>query len=113
MGKEEIAGTKIERTVLQQMEIPGTTTKLVLGLALFPAEADVAPHTHSPGLIIQVIAGEYWIELQGQPRRFLHPGDSFIIPDGVVHQEGALGKEVKLSGIFILPKEDKMLHVKD
>ena len=46
-------------------------------------------HTHETGQILQVISGRGLIQLEGEPARVIHAGDTVWIPAGERHWHGA------------------------
>ncbi|MCA9673230.1 MAG: cupin domain-containing protein [Myxococcales bacterium] len=55
----------------------------------FEPGARSAWHSHPAGQTLVVTAGAGWVQMQGQPRRDLKPGDVVWTPPGVRHWHGA------------------------
>jgi quercetin dioxygenase-like cupin family protein len=95
----------VKRTILQRTDVPGTNLEVIL------ASVEIAPgfkagrHTH-PGVVIgQVVEGDFWLQLDGQPEQVLHAGESATLPDRAIHNEGATAeKPVKLNVVYVVEK---------
>jgi quercetin dioxygenase-like cupin family protein len=94
----------IKRTILQRTDVPRTNLELIVATVEIPAGFKAGRHTNPGVSIAQVIDGDFWIQVEGQPERVLHPGDSSITPDHAIHNEGAMDKPVKLSAAYVLEK---------
>jgi quercetin dioxygenase-like cupin family protein len=58
----------------------------------FPVGANSGWHVHAGVEIAYLVAGTMSLEQLGQPKRVLHPGDSFMVPRGAPHNGANLGK---------------------
>ena len=94
----------VKRTILQRTDVPGTNLEIIY------ASLEIAPgfkagrHNH-PGVVIgQIVEGDFWLALDGQPEQILHAGDSAAIPDRAIHNEGAGDKGVKANVVYVVEK---------
>jgi len=94
----------VKRTILQRTDVPGTNLEIIY------ASLEIAPgfkagrHNH-PGVVIgQIVEGDFWLALDGQPEQILHAGDSATIPDRAIHNEGAGDKGVKANVVYVVEK---------
>jgi len=94
----------VKRTILQRTDVPGTNLEIIY------ASLEIAPgfkagrHNH-PGVVIgQIVEGDFWLALDGQPEQILHVGDSATIPDRAIHNEGAGDKGVKANVVYVVEK---------
>ena len=55
----------------------------------FEPGARTAWHTHPLGQTLYVVEGMGWVQMRGQPRQEIRPGDTVWIPPAVVHWHGA------------------------
>ena len=68
------------------------------------------PHTHYGSEIGYVLEGHIRLEVKGQPTRDLGPGDSFMVPRGVVHRSILIGSETaKLVSTWTVDKGKPLL----
>jgi quercetin dioxygenase-like cupin family protein len=73
----------------QRADIPGTNLEVIYAVIEIPAGFKAGRHNH-PGVVIgHVVEGQFWMHLDGQPERTLGPGDSLVVGDRAVHNEGA------------------------
>jgi len=94
----------IKRTILQRTDVPGTNLEIIYATVEITAGFKAGRHNH-PGVVIgQVVEGDFWIALDGQPERILKPGDSVTLPSGAIHNEGATDKPVKLNAVYVVEK---------
>jgi quercetin dioxygenase-like cupin family protein len=100
----------IKRTILERTDILETNLELALGTVEILKSAQIKPHTHSDLCIGQVLKGDYWIQFKDQPRKVNHPGETWIIPRDAVHEEGAVSKYRKLTGVYIIEKGKQMVN---
>ena len=104
-----VKSSPINRTILQRADIPGTNLELLFATVEIAA-GTIKSHKLSNLTIGQVVDGEYWIQIKGQPRKTLHPGDSFTIPANAVHEEGAVGKPAKITAAYINEKGTSLIN---
>jgi quercetin dioxygenase-like cupin family protein len=99
----------VKRTILQRADVPGTEYELLL--ATVELSADTI-HTHQLDYLMlgQVLEGDYWIKIEGQPVQILHPGDSITIPGKARHEEGAITKPVKVIAAYLNPKGASLVN---
>ena len=90
----------IQRTVLQTVEVPGSNYQVIEAKVEIAAHAHVAKHTHPGTVVGYVLSGDYSVQLEGQPPKSVAPGESFVVPSGVVHEEGAGAHAVTVIAVF-------------
>ena len=52
----------------------------------------------------QVVEGEFWFALDGQPEKIFKAGEALTVPDRAIHNEGATDKGVKLNAVYVVEK---------
>ena len=93
----------VKRTVLQQADVPGTNLEITYATVEIAAGFKTGRHNH-PGVVMgYVVEGELRLAFDGQPEKVVHAGDSFTIPDRVIHTDRA-DKPTKLNGVYVLEK---------
>jgi quercetin dioxygenase-like cupin family protein len=92
----------IKRTPLQKIDFPaGYNT--VTGIAEIPAGGAAGRHTHPGAEAGYVLEGEVELLVEGQPPRKLKAGDSYQIPESVVHDAKVIGdKPAKVLGTYVI-----------
>jgi quercetin dioxygenase-like cupin family protein len=94
----------IKRTILQRSDVPGTNLEIIYAAVEIAAGFKAGRHNH-PGVAMgQVLDGDFWLHLDGQPEQVLHAGESLTIPDRAIHNEGATDKAVKLIVVYVVEK---------
>lgn len=100
------------RTILQTTDVAASPAQeTMLGTVVIAPGSGNAPHTHFGSEIGYVVEGHIRMEVAGQPARELGPGDSFMVPRGVVHRSVLLGNETaKLVSTWTVDKGKPLLN---
>jgi quercetin dioxygenase-like cupin family protein len=94
----------VKRTILQRSDVPGTNLEIIYAAVEIAAGFKAGRHNH-PGVTMgQVLEGDFWLHVDGQPEQVLHAGESLTIPDRAMHNEGATDKPVKLIVVYVVEK---------
>jgi quercetin dioxygenase-like cupin family protein len=94
----------VKRTIMQRADVPGTNLETIY------ASLEIAPgfkagrHNHPGVVMAHIVEGDFWLQLDGEPERVLHAGESLTIPDRAIHNEGATDKPVKLDVVYVVEK---------
>ena len=96
--------TGLKRTVLQKFDVPAGDRETVTAFIEIPANTDVARHTHPGPEVDYVVEGDLVLNIDGQPPKPYKAGDSFSIPQGVVHGGRSGPNGTKLLGSYIVEK---------
>lgn len=101
----------IKRTPLGRVEVPGSNYEVVFGITELAAGFKSGRHSH-PGLVLAYVAeGEFWYLVDGQAERIYKVGESFQLPHGAIHNEGASGSNpVKVMAVFVVEKGKPMVQ---
>lgn len=98
------ASPGIKRTILQKVDVPGTTYETVLGMAEIAPGMNAGRHTHPGPETGTVVEGEMVLIIEGQPDRTLKAGDSYQISAGTIHDVKTVGGPVKVIAVYVVPK---------
>ena len=91
----------IKRTPLQKLDFPpGFNT--VTAIAEVPAGGAAGRHTHPGAETGYVLEGELELLIDGQPPLKVKAGESYQIPEGVVHDAKAGDKPFKVLGVYVV-----------
>jgi quercetin dioxygenase-like cupin family protein len=94
----------VTRTILQRADVPGTNLELIYATVEIAAGFKAGRHSH-PGIVAaHVVEGDFWIQLDGQPEKVVHAGESLTVPDRAIHNEGATDKPTKLNAVYVVEK---------
>jgi quercetin dioxygenase-like cupin family protein len=74
-----------KRTILQQMDISVPGREAVTGIAEAAPGASAGRHTHPGEEVGYVLEGTLLVEIEGKPAMTLNAGQTFLIPNGAVH----------------------------
>jgi len=95
-----------KRTILQSADVAASPAQETLfGTVEIAPGSGNAFHTHNGSEIGYVAQGHIRLEIKGQASRDLGPGESFMVPRGVVHRSVLIGGEpVKLINTWTVDK---------
>lgn len=97
----------IKRTPLQKLDFPpGYNT--VTAIAEVPAGGAAGRHIHPGAETGYVLEGELELVIDGQPPKIIKAGESYQIPEGVVHDAKAGDKPFKVLGVYIVKAGEPM-----
>jgi quercetin dioxygenase-like cupin family protein len=94
----------VKRNILQRTDVPGTNLELIYANLEIGPGFRAGRHSHPGVVMAQVVDGEFWIQLDGQPEQILRNGESLTLPDRAVHNEGATDKGAKLVVVYVVEK---------
>ncbi|WP_230684395.1 cupin domain-containing protein [Burkholderia cepacia] len=82
--------------VLQRVPVPNTDREMGMGIAEFPPNAAKPRHAATGPELCYVLEGDVTVQLDGQPPKVFHAGETFRLPAGVVHvtRAGPAGAKV-------------------
>jgi quercetin dioxygenase-like cupin family protein len=104
-----VSPSPIKRTPIGKTEVPG--------YEVISAIVEIAPgfkagrHFH-PGVVqVQMIDGEFWLALDGQPEKTYTAGQSFEVPSKAIHNEGSVGTvPAKFFAVYIVEKGQPLVN---
>jgi len=103
-GVPPAAQSGITRKILSTIDVPDSKYQVIEARVEIAANVHVPPHTHPGTVVGYLLEGDYSIKLAGQPAKTLMPGESFVIPAGVVHEEFAGAHPAKALAVFTVEK---------
>ena len=74
---------------IDEIVVGAEPSRLRLFRVSFEPGARTAWHTHPVGQVLHVLTGSGLVQLEGQPVRAIHPGDTVVIAPGERHWHGA------------------------
>jgi quercetin dioxygenase-like cupin family protein len=93
------------RTVLQQFDLSAPGREAVMATVEFPTGTETGRHTHPGEEISYVEAGQFVLEIEGQPAKTLKAGDAFMVPANTVHNgHPAPGATAKVLATYVIEK---------
>lgn len=97
-------GQNIKRIPLQKFDVPGTAYETIIGIAEIAPNVTIGRHTHPGPESGYMVEGEATIFVEGQPPRALKPGDSYLVPPGVVHDARSGPAGAKVIATYVVEK---------
>ena len=94
----------VKRTILQKMDVPGTNMETIVAVVEIAAHFKAGRHTHPGDVTGYVSEGEFVMAFDGQPEKVLKPGESILVPNGTVHDEGTGDTPAKLIAVYVVEK---------
>src|SRR5262245_40899018 len=94
----------IKRTILQRADVPGTNLEIIYATVEIAAGFKAGRHNHPGVVLANVVEGDFWLHVDGEPERTLRAGESLTIPDRAIHNEGATDKPIKLNAVYVVEK---------
>ena len=94
----------IKRTILQRTDVPGTNLEVIYATVEIAPGFKAGRHAHPGVVIAQVVEGDFWIHLDGQPEKIVRAGESLTLADRAIHNEGSTDKPAKLNAVYVLEK---------
>jgi quercetin dioxygenase-like cupin family protein len=95
----------VKRTMIGKLEVPGADYEVVIAEVEFAPGHRAGRHLHPGAVQARVINGEFMLALDGRPERRFSAGESFELPDGEIHIEGAVGeKPATLIAVYVVEK---------
>lgn len=92
-----------ETQTLQKLQVNGTDREMGMGISKFPPCALKPKHKALGPEIVYVLKGEVTVEIDGQPTRVVHAGESYKLAAEDVHatQAGPRGAETIASWVTV------------
>ena len=98
----------VKRTVLQKADVPGTNLEMIYATVEIAPGFKAGRHSHPGVVMAQVVEGEFWLAVDGQPERTFKAGEALTLADRAIHNEGAGDKGVKLNAVYVVQKGEPL-----
>jgi quercetin dioxygenase-like cupin family protein len=95
----------VTRTPIGKTEVPGSNYEVITAMVELQPGFKAGRHTHPGTVQAQVLEGEFMLAIDGQPEKTFTAGQSLEVPNGAIHNEGAVGtRPAKLIAVYIVEK---------
>jgi len=95
----------VKRTMLGKVEVPGANYDVITALVEIAPGFKAGRHTHPGTVGGQVLEGEFWLAIDGQPEKVAKAGEWVEIRDAAIHNEGAVGSApMKLIAVYTVER---------
>ena len=101
----------VKRNIISKIDVPGSNYEVITALLEIAPGFKAGRHLH-PGIVNgYVTEGEFWLAIDGQPEKIVKAGESALLPDRAIHNEGAVGS-VPLKAIvtYVVEKGQPMVQ---
>jgi quercetin dioxygenase-like cupin family protein len=106
-----VSPSPVKRTPIGKIEVPGANYEVISAVVEIQPGFKAGRHFH-PGIVqAQVIKGQFWIAIDGQPEKTYTAGQSLEVPMKAIHNEGAVGdKPAKLIAVYVVEKGQPLVN---
>ena len=95
----------VKRTMLSKVEVPGANYDVITALVEIAPGFKAGRHSHPGTVGAQILEGEFWLAIDGQPEKTYKAGEWLEIRDAAIHNEGAAGSgPMKLLAIYTVER---------
>ena len=95
----------VKRTPIGKTEVPGSNYEVITAMVELQPGFKAGRHTHPGTVQAQVLEGEFMLAIDGEPERTFTAGQSLEVPNGAIHNEGAVGtRPAKLIAVYVVEK---------
>jgi quercetin dioxygenase-like cupin family protein len=95
----------VTRTPIGKIEVPGSNYEVITAMVTIQPGFKAGRHTHPGTVQAQILEGEFMIQLDGEPEKTFKAGQSLEVPNGAIHNEGAVGSApAKLIAVYVVEK---------
>ena len=94
----------VKRTILQKADVPGTNLEIIYASVEIAAGFKAGRHSHPGVVMAQIVEGDFWLLLDGQPEKVFHAGEALTVPANAIHNEGSTDKPVKFNAVYVVEK---------
>jgi quercetin dioxygenase-like cupin family protein len=105
-----VSPSPVKRTIISRVDVPNSKYEVITAILEVAPGFKAGKHKH-PGIAAgYVTEGQFWLAIEGQPERTLNPGEGAPVPEGAVHNEGALGdKPLKAIVTYVVVKGEPLV----
>jgi quercetin dioxygenase-like cupin family protein len=106
-----VSPSPIKRTPIGKTEVPGGQYEVLSAIVEIAPGFKAGRHFH-PGVVqVQMLDGEFWLALDGQPEKTYTAGQSFEVPSRAIHNEGSVGATpAKFIAVYIVEKGQPLVQ---
>jgi quercetin dioxygenase-like cupin family protein len=95
----------VKRTPIGKVAVPGSNYEVITAMVELQPGFKAGRHSHPGTVQAQVLDGEFMIHLDGQAEKVFKAGQSLEVPNGAIHNEGAVGsKPARLIAVYVVEK---------
>jgi quercetin dioxygenase-like cupin family protein len=106
-----VSPSPVKRTIVGKTEVPGSNYEAITAIVEIAPGFKAGRHLH-PGIVYgQVLEGEFWLAVDGQPEKTIKPGELIDLQMKAVHNEGNTGSvPMKLVATYVVEKGQPLVQ---
>jgi quercetin dioxygenase-like cupin family protein len=107
-----VSPSPVKRTLIGKIEVPGGQYEVITNMVEIAPGFKAGRHFH-PGVVqAQILDGEFWLAIDGQPEKTYTAGQSLEIPNKAIHNEGSVGAvPVKFIAVYMVEKGQPLVNL--
>ncbi len=86
-----VSPSPIKRTFVSKLDVPGANYEVLTATLEIAPGFKAGRHFHPGNVSGYITEGEFWLAIDGQPEKICKAGDTCVVPDKAIHNEGAVG----------------------
>ncbi len=94
----------MKRTILEQFDVPGRSYETVMMLVEIAPGVNSGLHTHPGFDAAYLLEGDLMVLERGQPEKPIHPGQSWHVRPGIVHEVKVGDRAAKVLATYVVEK---------
>jgi quercetin dioxygenase-like cupin family protein len=106
-----VSPSPIKRTPIGKTEVPGGQYEVMSAVVEIAPGFKAGRHFHPGTVQVQMLDGEFWLALDGQPEKTYKAGEAFEVPLKAVHNEGSVGdRPAKFIAVYVVEKGQPLVN---
>lgn len=94
----------ITRTIMERFDVPNSGYETVVMLVEMAPQVNSGLHTHPGFDAAYLLEGSLTVLEQGRPDKPIHPGESWRVPPGAVHEVKVGDETAKVLAIYVVER---------
>jgi len=100
-----VSPSPVKRTIVSKIDVPGSNYEVLTATLEIAPGFKAGRHFHPGNVSGYITEGEFWLAIDGQPEKICKAGETCVIMDRGVHNEGAVSAgPVKVIVTYVLEK---------
>jgi quercetin dioxygenase-like cupin family protein len=105
-----VSPSPVKRTIVSKLDVPGANYEVITATLEIAPGFKAGRHFHPGNVSGYITEGEFWLAIDGQPEKTCKAGDTCVITDKAVHNEGNLGTvPVKIVVTYVVEKGQPLI----
>jgi quercetin dioxygenase-like cupin family protein len=106
-----VSPSPVKRTIIGKTDVPGGQYEVMSAMVEIAPGFKAVRHFH-PGVVqVQIIDGEFWLALDGQPEETYTAGQTFEVPMKAIYNEGSVGAvPAKFFAVYMVEKGQPLVN---